>query len=139
MDIDYPIDVKQPHANKRGRKPDEPGRKGNPVICDAKNRRGKRCRALAIKGRTKCRFHGGKSLSGTAHPNYKHGMYSTDPLDGFAWACRMREIYEELVRTELGRARSEKGSSLSRAELESFYDKIPTSWRALMKRAELLL
>lgn len=44
--------------------------------CDAKAKTsGKRCRNGAVPGRKKCRFHGGKSLAGPAHPGYRHGKY----------------------------------------------------------------
>jgi hypothetical protein len=34
------------------------------------------CGEPARRGRTKCRLHGGNTLSGTAHGNYRHGRYS---------------------------------------------------------------
>lgn len=34
------------------------------------------CGANAMKGKDVCADHGGKSLSGIAHPNFKHGRYS---------------------------------------------------------------
>ena len=33
-----------------------------------------------MRGMEVCYHHGGKSLSGYAHPNYKHGYYSKNPL-----------------------------------------------------------
>lgn len=33
------------------------------------------CRARAMRGREVCYHHGGKSLRGFVHPNYKHGYY----------------------------------------------------------------
>ncbi len=44
--------------------------------CTAKNRRGERCKQAAINGTSKCRFHGGASLSGIASPTFKTGRYS---------------------------------------------------------------
>lgn len=45
------------------------------AICGAKTRSGKPCkRSPTYQGR--CHLHGGKSLPGIAHPNYKHGWYS---------------------------------------------------------------
>jgi hypothetical protein len=29
-----------------------------------------------LTGKTRCKLHGGKSLSGVAHPNFEHGLYS---------------------------------------------------------------
>lgn len=45
-------------------------------LCDAHKRDGTICRQVAMRGKTKCRLHGGKSLSGVANGNYKHGRYS---------------------------------------------------------------
>jgi hypothetical protein len=45
-------------------------------LCTAHKRDGTVCSQVAITGRTKCKMHGGKSLGGSAHPNYKHGRYS---------------------------------------------------------------
>lgn len=48
--------------------------------CGAKNRRGEPCRKWTMKGRTRCRNHGGASRTGMMHPNFRHGWFSTDPL-----------------------------------------------------------
>lgn len=45
-------------------------------ICNAKKRDGSPCGMVAIRGQTKCKMHGGKSLRGMAHPSYKTGKYS---------------------------------------------------------------
>jgi hypothetical protein len=51
----------------------------NQVICDGHKRRtGEPCGQVAIKGKTKCRLHGGLSLSGPAHGRYTHGRYAKD-------------------------------------------------------------
>ena len=44
--------------------------------CNAKARSGSQCSKSAIEGMTKCRFHGGLSLKGAAHPRYKDGTHS---------------------------------------------------------------
>lgn len=43
--------------------------------CTAIKASGEQCRAWAINGTTKCARHGGKSLKGIAHPNFKHGKF----------------------------------------------------------------
>lgn len=50
--------------------------------CGAKTRSGGKCALPPLKGRTRCKFHGGKSPRGPAHPSYKHGRRSkvTGPL-----------------------------------------------------------
>jgi hypothetical protein len=54
------------------------------LLCAGHNSAGELCEGIAIKGKTKCRKHGGRSLSGMAHPNYKHGRYSRDLLSDMA-------------------------------------------------------
>lgn len=44
--------------------------------CTGHNRDGTQCKNGAVDGTTKCRMHGGKSLKGMAHPNYKTGKFS---------------------------------------------------------------
>ena len=51
-------------------------RRSNAPICTAIRASGKPCGYIAVRGTTKCQVHGGKSLSGIAHPNYKTGRYA---------------------------------------------------------------
>jgi hypothetical protein len=48
------------------------------ALCTGHKRDGSRCGAIAVKGTTKCRLHGGKSLRGIASPSFKHGRYTKD-------------------------------------------------------------
>lgn len=41
--------------------------------CGAKTRSGNPCQKPPLLGKARCRLHGGMSLSGKDHPNYKHG------------------------------------------------------------------
>jgi hypothetical protein len=62
------------------------------VLCGARTRAGGKCGQIAIavpNGR--CRYHGGKSLSGTAHGRYKNGLFNRQALE-------MRRQLSELVR-----------------------------------------
>ena len=43
-------------------------------LCGAQTRKGSHCRNLAMPN-GRCRMHGGQSLRGRRHPNYKHGFY----------------------------------------------------------------
>jgi hypothetical protein len=45
-------------------------------LCGARTRTGGTCSNQPMRGRARCRMHGGKSLHGIAHPNYKHGLFS---------------------------------------------------------------
>ena len=48
--------------------------------CGARTRSGAPCRNARMRGRRRCRMHGGRSLSGWVHPSIRHGLYSADPL-----------------------------------------------------------
>lgn len=41
--------------------------------CNAKTRSGYPCKRFPVATKTRCRLHGGLSLSGEKHWNYKHG------------------------------------------------------------------
>ena len=57
--------------------------------CTGHCRDGRLCGGPAVAGKTKCRLHGGKSLSGMANGNYKHGRYSK------VLPVRLQQSYEE--------------------------------------------
>jgi hypothetical protein len=60
------------------------------VKCRAKSKRTKQaCGANAVTGRELCYHHGGRSLAGIAHPNYKDGRASRYMLP-----LRMRDDYQ---------------------------------------------
>lgn len=53
----------------------------NQLLCNAKSKRtGQTCKAIAVKGKLKCKNHGGKTPSGPAHGAFKHGHHSTKYL-----------------------------------------------------------
>ncbi len=72
--------------------------------CGAKTRCGAPCRNLAVRHMKRCRMHGGKSLDGIAHPNYKHACYSKHSILGIVMRAEVR-AYRELKRK---RARFDK-------------------------------
>ncbi len=43
------------------------------MICGAKTRLHAPCQKPPMIGKSRCRLHGGLSLSGPDHPNYQHG------------------------------------------------------------------
>jgi hypothetical protein len=45
-------------------------------LCGAKTRAGTACKRSARQPQGRCRLHGGLSLGGVAHPNFKHGRRS---------------------------------------------------------------
>ena len=56
------------------------GRKSGNRVCGAKTRKGRPCQNAPVLGRNRCRMHGGASLRGAAHPNFKHGRRSKAPV-----------------------------------------------------------
>ncbi len=82
--------------------------------CKAKSKRsGERCKAPAMHGMQVCYIHGGKSLRGTEHPSYKHGLYAkylpegikaktadfldADPFDLTSELALLRALLAELL------------------------------------------
>jgi hypothetical protein len=72
--------------------------------CGARNRRGTSCRSPAVKGRARCRFHGGADGIGgqlNNHNALKHGRYTAEAI------ARRREVAALLraCRDQLGSMR----------------------------------
>ena len=60
------------------------------AICGSKLRnKDRHCQKSPLKGRNRCKLHGGASVRGIAHPNFVHGKYSRDIIGQLA------ERYEE--------------------------------------------
>jgi len=65
--------------------------------CGAKTRRGGACRSPAVRGRKRCRMHGGAKGSGAPGANrnaHKHGLFTSDTI-----------AERKQIRTLLGEAR----------------------------------
>ena len=66
------------------------------VICGAKTRSAKPCPNAPMKGKRRCRMHGGATPCGAASANFKHGRYSKvisgDLLEHYHDALRDREL-----------------------------------------------
>ncbi len=60
--------------------------------CGAKTRSGTSCKRLPCVANARCSLHGGKSLAGIAHPNYKHGRYTVTlpSLERMLWLKERR-------------------------------------------------
>lgn len=59
--------------------------------CTAKSKQsGERCKKDAVYGMTVCHIHGGKSLKGAEHPQFKDGRYSK------YMPVRLQAIYQEI-------------------------------------------
>ena len=65
------------------------------MLCGAKTRSGKACQKHAMaNGSGRCRNHGGASLSGPSHPQYKHGRRSKGYIENSRLA---REHIRQLI------------------------------------------
>lgn len=63
--------------------------------CTQIKRNGQQCKASAIKGREKCRVHGGKTPRGKKSPQYKHGFFARH------WADKEQALYDALSKGEM--------------------------------------
>jgi len=60
-------------------RPDDGCKLPDHLRCTARSKQtGNRCRQHVRPGRRVCFYHGGASLRGIGHPNWKHGCYSAD-------------------------------------------------------------
>lgn len=66
--------------------------------CEAKKRDGSLCQKFPIRGRERCRLHGGNSLRGIAHPGYSSGKYvRTLPPRLQAEYDKQKQAYEAVL------------------------------------------
>ena len=61
---------------------------------------GRQCLNLPAKARNVCRYHGGSTKQGAAHPNFTHGKY-IKALSGHSWAARYVEHLDDPDRLSL--------------------------------------
>jgi hypothetical protein len=89
-------------------------------LCGAKLRgKDARCQVAILMRNGRCRIHGGKSLGGWAHPNYKHGYYSKSPLDEWLWlGNRDSDIRREEKRRERLEKKIEQAVKEDRERIE---------------------
>jgi len=67
--------------------------------CGARTRSGLTCKAPAVKGKLRCRMHGGAEGSGAPKGNknaLKHGLYTREALDE---RRRLRQLMAEAMST----------------------------------------
>jgi hypothetical protein len=64
--------------------------------CGAKTRAGTPCECPAIRGRSRCRIHGGLSPGaprGEQNGNFKDGFWSCEAVQERRWAKEMVQLY----------------------------------------------
>lgn len=73
--------------------------------CGAKTRSGSPCRSPALKGRTRCRMHGGAKGSGapkgSTNGNYQHGGFTCEAIQG---RRKVRDLIRQAKNTLAGLA-----------------------------------
>jgi hypothetical protein len=65
--------------------------KGKFTPCGAKSRKGTPCKQPVVPGRSRCHYHGGRSLRGKESATYKHGYYTKE-------AKAQRKLMRDLLR-----------------------------------------
>jgi hypothetical protein len=63
--------------------------------CGAQNRAGTPCQCPAIRGRTRCRLHGGLSPGapkGNANGNFKTGYWTAEAVEERRWMREMLQL-----------------------------------------------
>lgn len=88
-------------------------------ICAARKRTKWPCEAGAMKN-GRCRIHGGKALSGPAHPHFKHGRYAKS-LDGTYLAT----VYQE-AKNDPGLLQLTDEIALTVARVQQLVDRLPS-------------
>jgi hypothetical protein len=64
--------------------------------CGAKTRAGGACQSPAIRGRKRCRIHGGLSSGaprGEGNGNFKDGYWTAETTEERRWVKKMLQIY----------------------------------------------
>jgi hypothetical protein len=69
------------------------------MSCGAKTRSGSQCKNAPLKDGAgqRCKLHGGMSLSGVNHPNYKHGQCTKKFRRATAEASARIKLLEQLA------------------------------------------
>ncbi len=68
--------------------------------CCAKTRSGAPCKSVPVRGRRRCRMHGGAdgsgAPSGSRNGNYKHGRYTAEMVATRQWLREATRMLHEL-------------------------------------------
>jgi hypothetical protein len=68
--------------------------------CGAKTRAGGSCRCPAIRGRKRCRLHGGLSPGappGEPNGNFKDGYWTAEAVEERRWTKKMLQLYAKAI------------------------------------------
>ena len=68
--------------------------------CGAKTRSGGACQCPAVRGRTRCRIHGGLSPGaprGERNGNFKHGFWTSEAMQERQWTKEILQLYAKVI------------------------------------------
>jgi hypothetical protein len=68
--------------------------------CGAKTRKGTPCRCPAVRGRARCRIHGGLSPGaprGDGNGNFKNGYWTSEAVQERRWVRQMVQLYTKVT------------------------------------------
>jgi glucans biosynthesis protein len=68
--------------------------------CGARTRAGTACQCPAIRGRTRCRIHGGLSLGaprGQENGNFKDGYWTAEAVEERRWVKETVRVYAKVA------------------------------------------
>lgn len=69
--------------------------------CGAKTRSGSPCRNHPVAGKKRCRMHGGASVEGENHWNYKHGFHTKKARKERAEMMRLLKKHIRMLKDEI--------------------------------------
>jgi hypothetical protein len=117
----------EPHAKRCGwlKNANPPGNPASAPRCGARTRKGSPCGSPAVRGKKRCRMHGGlstgprtaESLARSKQAHWKHGRYSAEPRQEMA---HFRELLRECKELEELMSRQRAGPT-PRAGVERYF------------------
>src|SRR5262245_10476303 len=99
--------------------------------CGATNRHGEPCKnwpaRMSTSAKRRCRFHGGHSRQGMAHPGYQHGLRSRALRDLAAYLHRRAQIdrVDYIAMHELCKLKRRELYALLKAVAEARWEALP--------------
>lgn len=97
------------------------------------------CTQDPLVGKTRCKFHGGRSLSGIAHPKFKHGRYSKSTQ-------KVRELNRHYLthRHDPEYLHSVDEIALNQARISQLLERLPTgeagkAWKTMGRLIDALV
>lgn len=96
------------------------------------------CKNYVVRGRSKCRLHGGATPRGVASPHFKHGRYSQDLPTQISASMREGQLPSDLLQShdELALCDS-RLQELTEQLCSGEEDRHPQTWQDILQVAEI--